>query len=147
MEDLFYQALIHGDSAVAWVGAALAVLVIKYVIAKIDNEKVRKYVGRAWVEVRGAVAEVWQTYVSALKEANTDGKLTDDEKAEAKRYALEAAKANIGKKGLARLMRVLGLGDTDELDNWLGNKVETAVDLSKKEGKAAANGGAPNPLP
>lgn len=141
--DTLYQVLIHGDDAITWVAVALAALVAKYVIAKIDNETVRKYVGRAWTEVKSAVAEVYQTYVAELKAASADGKLTDEEKAEAKKKAIALAKSNIGKKGLARLVRILGI---DALDDWLGTQVEAAVDLSKKEGKAAASG-ATSPLP
>lgn len=156
MTDTLYQILIHGDSAIMWVGTFVATLIATYVIALIHSERVRKYVGRAWVEVRAAVSEVYQTYVSALKEGAADGKLTDDEKAEAKRRAIAIAKGNIGKKGLDRLMRILGLPSAaDGLDGWLGTHVEAAVDLAKKEGKAAegtkplivASVGADSPLP
>lgn len=142
MEDVLYQALVHGDSVIAWLGAALAGLVAKYVLTRIDNEKVRKYATRAWTEVKDAVAEVYQTYVSALKEANADGKLTPEEAAEARKKAIAIAKANIGKKGLARLSRILGLNLGDEIEAWLGTKVEAAVTEAKTTG-----GGAPGPLP
>ena len=139
------EAILYGHGVIVWLASLLVIAIGKYVIDKIDNEKVRKYVGRAFVEVKSAVAEVYQTYVSVLKEGKEDdGKLDDEEKAEAKKRAIAIAKSNIGKKGLKRLTNVLGV---DAFDDWLGNKVEAAVDLSKKEGRAAANGGKkPSPL-
>lgn len=136
--DFLYQILVHGDSAILWAGAALMGLLAKYVIAKIGNENVRKYVGRAVYEVQDAVSEVYQTYVSELKKANADGKLTDSEKKSAKDMALSAAKANIGQKGLNRLTRTLGFGDASEADAWLGNKIEAAVAKPKLESESLA---------
>src|SRR5690606_7267735 len=92
---------------------------------KVGNEYVRGVLERAWQEVKAAVAEVAQVYADALKAANKDGKLTDREKAEAKNLAIEVAKSNLGKKGLAALARILGAGDA--VEKWLGNKVEAAV--------------------
>ena len=155
MEDLIYQALIHGDHVVAWVVAALAAFAIKYVLGRIGSERVRSYVERAAREVFNAVEEVWQTYVSALKEANSDGKLTREEKFGARSKAIAIAKANLGKKGLARLVRILGI-DPSDLDGWLGTKVESSVNALKLAGKAAGGGrkigelvdaGDPSPLP
>lgn len=126
------EAILYGDVGIRLVAVFLAGLIGKYLIAKIDNEKVRKYVGRAFVEVKSAVAEVYQVYVAALKEANEDGKLTALEKKQAKTMALKRAKSYIGKKGLKGLGRVLG---TDAVEDWLGGKVEAAVDEAKKAGK------------
>ena len=138
MEDLLYSILINGDSAIAWAAVFLAGLVAKYLLSKIGGETAQKYIGRAWLEVQAAVAEVYQVYVAALKEANKDGKLTAAEKSEAKTKALATVKANIGAKGLERLMRVLGLSSEAEVTGWLGNKVEAAIDSSKKVGTASA---------
>lgn len=143
--DFLYQILMHGDSAILWAGAALMGLLAKYVIAKIGNENVRKYVGRAVYEVQDAVSEVYQTYVSELKKANADGKLTDQEKKSAKDMALAAAKANIGKKGMARLTRTLGFGDSSEADAWLGSKIEAAVAKPKMESESLSLLGAEGP--
>ena len=144
MEDILYSVLLSGDEVLAWVATLLAGLFARYILVKIGREVAQKYLGRSWIEVKSAVAEVYQTYVSALKEANLDGKLTAEEKAEAKSRALKVAKANIGKKGLSRLLRILGL-ESDALDTWLGTQVEAAVDLSKKEGAAAKS--VTSPLP
>lgn len=131
MEDIAYSALLAGDSVIAWVGAFLLAALVKFVAGKITNETASKYVSRALNEVGAAVADVWQTYVQALKEANEDGKLTGAEKTEAKLKAVKKAKALIGKEGLARLGRVLG---TDALDGWLGNKIEAEIDARKSLG-------------
>lgn len=128
MGDALYQILLAGDSVIVWVAVALAGLIAKWVLGKIGSETVKKYVGRALDEVNDAVAEVYQTYVGALKKANEDGKLTDAEKAEAKRMAIDIAKSNIGSKGLARLARILGLGDVDD---WLDTKVEATIAKAK----------------
>ena len=142
MKDALYQILISGDSVIAWAAVLLAGLVAKYIIGKIGNDTVRKYVGRAWTEVQAAVAEVYQTYVEALKEGNKDGKLTAREAAEAKARAMRIAKSNIGQKGLERLMRILGLSSSGEVESWLGNKIESAIDTSKKVGTAVKTGAA-----
>jgi hypothetical protein len=124
MGDFLYNVLMSGDSVIVWVATLVVGLIGKYVLAKIGNETVKKYVGRALDEVYDATGEIHQTYVKALKEANADGKLTAEEKAEAKRMALDVAKANIGSKGLARLGRILGI---DSVDDWLDTKVEASV--------------------
>lgn len=133
MEDIAYQALLAGDSVVAWIGAIVLAFVGKVVASRIDNETTRKYVTRALNEIGDAVAEVYQVYVADLKVANADGKLTGAEKAEAKAKAFKKVKALIGKEGLARLARILG---TDALDGWLSNKIEAELDARKSIGAA-----------
>jgi len=115
----------HGPTVLAWLLALLTGVLVRYVWVKVGNEYVRGVLERAWQEVKAAVAEVAQVYADALKAANKDGKLTDREKAEAKNLAIEVAKSNLGKKGLAALARILGAGDA--VEKWLGNKVEAAV--------------------
>ena len=145
MEDLAYQGLIHGNSVIAWVAAAVLGLIGKYIVSKIENENVRKYVGRALDEVADAVAEVYQTFVNELKAGNADGKLTAEEKVVARKMAIDTAKSNIGTKGLKRLAKVAGI---DALDEWLGTKVEATVKMAKAaESKEAVSGsGTPGPL-
>jgi len=130
MEDMAYQALMAGDSVVAWVAAALLALLLRWVQSRISSERARTYLTRAVVEIADAVADVWQTYVSDLKASNADGKLSSLEKREAKAAALKKAKALIGKEGLARLARILG---TDALDSWIETKIESAVDARKAD--------------
>lgn len=137
--ETFLQILLSGDSVIMWVAAGLLALIGRYVVAKIGSEKIRTYVGRAVMEVSDAVKEVYQTYVSALKASNVDGRLTDDEQAEAFTMALDIAKSNLGAKGLERLARILGIGsDPAALDAWLGTKVESAVASLKSEVASSA---------
>lgn len=81
---------------------------------------------RAIFEAGAVVYEVYQVYTSEILKGRADGKLTPEEKTIAKDLAMDKLKSNLGKAGLARLARVLGLKG-DALDGWLGNKVEAAV--------------------
>lgn len=121
MLDLF---ITYGDDALKWLLAAAGALLLKYVFSLVKNSYANGVLGRAWLEVQGAVLEVEQVYVGALRAARADGKLTDAEKAQAKAMAIAIARENLGKKGLARLARVLGL---DSVERWLGSKSEQAL--------------------
>lgn len=122
----------YGPDALAWVLTALGGLLSSYVFVLVRAGYVRETLQRAWVEVQGAVLEVSQTYSDAIKERRPGG-LTDDEKREARTLAIEIAKANLGKRGLARLARVLGM----DVEKWLGSKTEQAVKLTKAAAAAA----------
>lgn len=125
MTDFIYQLIAnHGTTALAWVLTLLGGLLAKYVYHRISNSYARGVIERAWTEVRTAVMEVAQAYVGSLKKGRADGKLTSEEKGNAQILAFETAKRNIGKKGLRRLARVLGL---DSVDDWLKNKIEATV--------------------
>lgn len=145
-EDAIFWGLTTGDRLWTYLGALALAAALAWV-AKSWPSKAGEIVGRALREIGDAVREVYQTYVEALKEADRDGKLTTDEKVTAKRMAVAIAKSNIGKKGLARLLRVLGV---DALDEWIGSKVESAIVGEKVVGSAAKGGAAssvPLPLP
>lgn len=117
----------YGIPALKWAFAGLGALLASYVFAHLKEGYIRSIAQRAWIEIQGAVLEVSQTFVEALKLASADGSLTAAEQAEAKAKAIKVAKENIGKKGLARLARVLGV----DIDRWLGSKVEQAVSMLK----------------
>ena len=53
-----------------------------------------------WDAGRAAVAETYETYVKALKERAADGRLTTDEKSEARRIAVERAKQIAKSRGV-----------------------------------------------
>lgn len=120
----------HGVDALAWILSALAALGVKYAWGKIKNDWARGVLDRAYAEIKAAVLEVAQVYADEIKDARADGKLTADERDDAKLKALTIAKANIGTKGLARLARVLGI---TSLDHWLANKVEANVRALKPD--------------
>ncbi len=122
----------YGAMVLGTILAVLGLGLTRYVFVLIDNNIIRESLVRLWDETKAAVLEVGQTYVDALKEASLDGKLTDEEKAEAKSKAIAIAKSNLGKKGLLRLSRIL------DIDKWIGGKVEAFVRESKMP-KAIAN--------
>lgn len=124
MTDMFAT---YGPDVVAWVLAALGTLLSTYVFAAMKLGWAREVLARAWLEVQGAVAEINQVYVDELRKARADGDLTDQEKAYARSMAIEKAKENIGKKGLARVARIVGI----DAERWIASKVEQAVALSK----------------
>lgn len=130
--DLGVQALPLIASGVMW-------LMGKFVYSRIGHEYTREALGRATQEIFSAVEEVGQTYVKQIKkgqeEYSSGGKLlTDAEKENAKRMAIENAKANLGKKGLTRLVKVLGGPHVAE--SWFETKVESAVSSLKRAEKA-----------
>ena len=153
MKDTLWQLFLSGSDIIWWLLGLLATFAMAYLRGLIKNTKINDIVGRALGEVRDAVREVYQTVVADLKAKSADGKLTDKEKADAKALAIKLVRENIGMKGLAALMRVLGL---DDVDSWLGTKVEAVIDALKNEGKSKVTlTGAevktppkePNPLP
>ncbi|MFA6168485.1 MAG: hypothetical protein WC700_17810 [Gemmatimonadaceae bacterium] len=142
-EDAIFWGLTTGDKLWTYLGALLMTAALA-LAAKHLSGRLEGIVQRALREVGDAVREVYQVYVQALKDGRSDGKLTEAEKVQAKQMAIGIAKANIGQKGLARLLRILGI---DALDGWLGSKVETAIADAKTIGTAAAGGSSPRPLP
>lgn len=87
--------------------------------------------------VLASVREVQQVTVDAIKEASADGKLSPDERAKVKQAALSSVKSHLGTKGLADLVKILGLED-GTIDSLISTRVEAAVhDLKQAR---AANG-------
>jgi hypothetical protein len=127
MEDI---ALNYGPKVAAWILSLLGLLLSKLVHKFITNITAQGVVDRFGFELKAAVLSVGQTYVSDLRRANEDGVLTDEERAEAKRRAVEAVKAYLGMPGLKALAKVVGL-DLDKLDGWIGHHVEAEVARSK----------------
>jgi hypothetical protein len=113
--------------ALGWgLTAALTFVAGKLLTRWMKAGYLRDTLTRLMFEMKAAVLEVHQVYVSEISRGRADGTLTPEEKAEAKNRAMAVLKANIGKKGLARLAKVLGI-EIDALDGWLGNKVEATV--------------------
>lgn len=99
--------------------------------AKIKNEYWSGVLARLNDAVFTAVKSVHQSFVDPLKKEN--GGLTDENKAIAKKMAVETAKSYIGAKGLQELAKVFGLG-ADETEQMINDKVEAAVsDIKKSE--------------
>ena len=121
----------YGDKAIAYVLAALLALLVNKLLALIEGKTIRELAGRFASEAFAAVREVGDGYVADLKHYNDDGKLTDDEKKQAKATAIRIAKANFGPKGIKRLARVF------DIEKWIGNKIEAFVGDEKRLGKSA----------
>ena len=147
MEDLIVS---WGPTVATLTFAGLAAAMTWLVFSRMAAGKVRDLLQRAWTEIIDAAREVFQTYVESLKASKDPlseggGSLTAAEKAEAKSRAIAIFKQNFGKKGLVRLGKIIGV----DLENWIGSKVESAVNILKVEGSAAGKGTAavPSPLP
>lgn len=113
------------------VGRYLLPKIKEWLDTKIDGEKhgyAEKVAIRATDAVYTAVSEVGQTYVDAIKAGKADGKLTDEEKSEAKKRAEKRARELIGPKGIKVLADVLGAGG---VGTFIASKVEAAVADSK----------------
>lgn len=118
-----------GGQIIPWAVTGLIALLGKFVYSKMKNDYWKGVAERATTEVLHAAVEVHQTYVAAIKKGREDGKLTAEEQAEAKRRAIETAKANLGIKGLAGLAKVVG--GAEAADKWLGTRVESTVSALK----------------
>ncbi len=123
----------YGMDVVSWVLAALGALLSAYVWTLLRTGYARDALQRAWIEIQGAVTEVSQTYVDEIRRGRSDGVLTEEERSAARRRAVAIAKENLGRKGLARLARVLGM----DAHNWIVSKTEQAVRLAKDSTKGA----------
>lgn len=117
----------YGLTVLEWLLAGLSLLLAKYVFVKIDNDIARGVTERLWGEVRTSTLEVGQVYVSEL-DLNSDGKISAEEKATAKKMALDKVKANLGKAGLAKLARIVG---GDNIDDYIGGKIEAFLGGTK----------------
>jgi len=126
-----------GEKLVPWLITIVLGLLGKYVYAKIKSDHWRDIIGRATAEVFDVVRDVHQVYVKQIRKQNEDGKLTVKEKAIAKELAFKTLKANLGPKGFARLVKVIG-GETATV-GWAATKIESAVSAIKAVEKPLAN--------
>lgn len=101
----------------------------KLIAAKVHNEQLAGALTRLNDAVFAAVKEVEQTTAAALREANADGKITEEEKKQIKEAAITAAKSYLGPKGIGELVKVMGFnGDADErIAALVSGKIEAAV--------------------
>lgn len=108
------------------IGAVFAAIAAYVARAAVNHVWLAGMLGRLVVEAKAAVKEVEQVYVDKITEGRLDGSLSVSEAAAARTAAVTALKGNLGKKGLARLGRILGLTDA-EIDRLLGTHLEAAV--------------------
>jgi pyruvate/2-oxoglutarate dehydrogenase complex dihydrolipoamide acyltransferase (E2) component len=110
----------------------------KWIAAKTGSERLGSIAERLGVALERAVKATWQTYAEELKKGKSDGKLTDDEKAEARKRAIVFAKDFLGPKGIREFLWAMGI-DESKLDGTLGDMIEHFIAKSKDDSKAAAN--------
>lgn len=108
----------------------------RWISAKTGSERAGVIAERLGVALERAVKATWQTYAEDLKKGRSDGKLTDDEKAEARKRAIDFAKSYLGPKGIRELLWVLGI-DSSKLDGALGDMLEPFIAKAKEDAKAA----------
>ena len=115
-------------AVLALLGALLAygVAYVRTRTEAIKDERLRKaandVIDRAHQEVYASVQYVAQTYVDDLKAAKEDGKLTNEEKAEALSRAKQAFKTRMGQHALEQLAAVVG-----DIEEWIRTQIEASI--------------------
>jgi len=123
----------YGLLVLAAIFTGLAWLYSRFLADKIKSSRVGQMVVATGQELRAVITEVYATYVKALKAAGEDGKWTDEEKAKAKKMAVDKFKENWGAKGIKRMSKILGIDGV--VDSWLGTQVEATLADMKKAAK------------
>ena len=80
------------------VSGVIVPLVAWFIKKRVDNEKTEHLLLTLNEAVGTAVASTAQVYVSELKKGRADGKLTEEEKGNARHAAIREAKRLLGKK-------------------------------------------------
>jgi hypothetical protein len=147
MTDFLYALFIeYGTQTISWLLAAvLGPLLARLLAGYVKNQRIVGVLNRLGGLVHDVVAEVTQTFVEELKRGRADGKLTIVERKEAKRRALMALKQYLGSRGIAELLRVIGLPEP-ALDAWLSTRIESEL-VRAKLVQGLRNGGRKLPLP
>lgn len=105
-----------------WVGVTFRA----WLLAKTKSETLARLSDLAF----SVAGELEQTTVSAIREANKDGKITEAEKAKIQEAALDTLKSHIGAKGLAEIKTVFGFGP-HAVDGFLITLIESGVGALK----------------
>lgn len=129
MSELTFKIIdVLAPAVLALIGAALY-LGASYLHKRaeaIESETLRSFVWetteRARSALYSAVRATAQTYVSDLKAAREDGKITEEEAAEARSRAKEHFLNVLGQEGLAALEAVVG-----NVQEWFESYLEAAV--------------------
>lgn len=110
----------------AWLARAAAILITGRIEAGWAQDLLMRLNTQAYL----IVTELQQTTIEALRKTNEDGVITAEEAAEIRQVALDRLKSYIGPRGLAEILKVLGLGGQG-LDGFLGTLIESAVFRAK----------------
>lgn len=133
MEDLGWRIMEWAAPIVAAVVVWALGMLARWLAGRTRNEALLALIAQVQDAVGGAVRETQQTFVAALKEARSDGKLTDEEKKQALDAALATAKKVLGEKGLAALRSATG-ASAEEVDKLLKARIEAAVHDLRRPG-------------
>lgn len=88
-------------------------------------------------EVEAVFYRVKQTYVDAKREASADGRLTEEERREALRLAMEELRAAVSLRRLGEaLARIFGIGGEVAAESWLERELEYIAARDKERRKA-----------
>lgn len=134
-------------AGIAWLGKRTDA----WLEARIQNEYLEGASRRLNEATWTVVLELQQTHVDALKAATDESgpggrKITSDEAENLKKLAVGKLKSYLGPKGLAILMKVLGL-DEGGLNELLRANIESVVRTNKDALETAAlNGGKARPF-
>lgn len=119
------EQILLSEEFVNIIGSLLVIIlgfVVKYLKENVKNSTVTKTVDIFERVVNNSVAFVQQTIVDDLKEANADGKLTDEEKEYVKKRAIAAINAQLSTESKEVLAQVFGDID-DIIDKWIESSV------------------------
>lgn len=117
----------YGTIVISFMATTIIGIIGKHFV---DQHWARNFLVRLIVEAKAAVLEVQQTWVDKMREARGDGVVTDDEKRGARAAAITTLRSNLGRKGLERLGRIIGLDD-EGIDRLLSTHVEAQVQRLK----------------
>jgi hypothetical protein len=127
--DTLFQIL--SDNLPLVVSGVVVPLLSWFIKKKVDHEKTEHLLLTLNDAVGTAVASTAQVYVGELKKARTDGKLTDEEKKNARRAAIREAKRLLGEKLCKELRKRCGSEDA---------ALETYVEAEVAERKNVSTG-------
>lgn len=102
---------IVSDNLPLIISGVLVPLVSWFIKKKVDNEKAQHLLLELNNAVGTAVASTAQVYVKEIRKAAADGKLTDEEKKNARRAAIREAKRLLGEKLCKELRKRCGSAD------------------------------------
>ena len=112
--------------------------VASYFKAKTNIEYAQGAIARLNEAVVMAVREVEQTVKADIVKRKADGKITADDARGIKATAIAAAESYLGAKGIAELIKVLGI-DASLVDKLVGGKIEQVLSEMKDEKASTAS--------
>lgn len=133
LQSLFFALIVAtSGGGVAWLGRTLNT----YIAEKTKDHKFSQALSRLNDVVFTVVTAIQQTEVKAIKAAKDPGspggtKITNTEAKELASLALERVKLFVGADGVEAVMYVLGFNDSTMFDDYLVQKVESAVKANK----------------